>query len=93
MRTPIRVSFEVDGDDEPKACWIACLSLAGIDIETLQLVAIGSRITFFAALDPRSPELLEFAGRVQWLAGARIGVHFGEIGAKETHAILLAMHA
>jgi hypothetical protein len=91
MRVPVRVSFEVDGDPEPKTGWIANLSLAGVDIETLQPVEIGSRLTFFAALDPRSSELLQFAGRVQWAAGGRIGMQFGELGAKETHAILQAM--
>jgi hypothetical protein len=93
MRMPLRVSFEVEGDPEPKTGWITSLSLAGIDLETLQPVAVGSRIMFFAALDPQSSELLQFAGRVQWVAGARIGVQFGKLGAKETHAILEAMHA
>ena len=91
MRMPVRLSFEVEGDPEPKTGWIACLSLAGMDIETLQPVEIGKRLTFFTALDPSSSELLQFAGRVQWAAGVRIGVQFGELGAKETHAILQAM--
>jgi hypothetical protein len=89
--SPVRVSLEVEGESESVTGWISHLSLVGVDIETLQAPAVGSRVAFYAALDPQSPEVLGFAGRVQWVAGARVGVQFTELGAKETHAIMQAM--
>jgi hypothetical protein len=91
VRMPLHVSLEVEGASEPVTGWIARLSLVGVDVETLQAPAVGSRVVFYAALDPNSAEVLGFAGRVQWVAGARVGVQFTEIGAKETHAIMQAM--
>jgi hypothetical protein len=89
--TPVRVSLEVEGESEPVTGWISHLSLVGVDIETLQAPTVGSRVAFYAALDPQSSEVLGFAGRVQWVAGARVGVQFTALGAKETHAIMQAM--
>jgi hypothetical protein len=93
IQAPLRVSFEVEGDPEAATGWIARLSLVGVDLETLHAPAVGSRIVFYATLDPLSCEILTFQGRVQWVAGARVGVQFTELGAKETHAILQAMRS
>jgi hypothetical protein len=89
--TPVHVTLQVEGDPEGVSGWIARLSLVGVDIETLHTPSVGSRVEFYAALDPHSSEVLGFAGRVQWVAGARVGVQFTELGAKETHAIMQAM--
>src|SRR5260370_3636969 len=88
---PVHVSLEIEGEPEAASGWIARLSLAGVDIETLHTPAVGRRVVFYAALDPQSSDVLAFPGRVQWAAGARVGVQFTELGAKETHAILQAM--
>jgi hypothetical protein len=88
---PVRVSLEVEGEPAPLTGWIVRLSLVGVDIETLHAPAVGSRVLFYAAFDPRSDEVHPFAGRVQWVVGARMGIHFAELGAKETHAIMQAM--
>lgn len=88
---PVEVSLEVEGQPEPVMGWISRLSLVGVDIATVGAPPIGSRVSFFAALDPTSSEILGFAGRVQWVAGARVGIQFTELGAKETHAIMEAM--
>jgi hypothetical protein len=88
---PIEVSLEVEGEPEPVTGWISRLSLVGVDIDTFRAPPVGSRVSFFAALDPSSAEILGFAGRVQWVAGARVGIQFTELGAKETHAVMEAM--
>ena len=88
---PVQVSLEVEGEAEPVTGWISHLSLVGVDIDTVGAPPIGRRVSFFAALDPSSPEILGFAGRVQWVKGMRVGVQFTELGAKETHAIMEAM--
>ena len=88
---PVEVSLEVEGQQEPVTGWIANLSLVGVDIDTVGAPPVGSRVSFFTALDPTSAEILGFAGRVQWVAGARVGIQFTELGAKETHAIMEAM--
>ena len=88
---PVRVSFQVGDEPELATGWIARLSLAGVDIETLHPSPVGSRIVFHAVLDPAGTEILAFQGRVQWVVGGRVGVQFMELGARETHAILQAM--
>ncbi|MGH7440826.1 MAG: PilZ domain-containing protein [Polyangiaceae bacterium] len=91
IEKPLPISFEVEGEPEPATGSIERLSLVGVDIETPRAPAVGCRIVFDAALDPHSPEVLAFAGRVRWVGGARIGVQFADLGAKETHAIVQAM--
>jgi PilZ domain len=88
---PVRVSFHVDGGKGPADGWIARLSLAGVDIDTLDAPAIGKRVVFHAALSPESSEILSFAGTVRWVNGARFGVQFAELGAKETRSVVEAM--
>jgi hypothetical protein len=88
---PVRVSFQVGGGKGPADGWIARLSLAGVDIDTLDAPAIGKRVVFHAALSPESSEILSFAGTVRWVNGARFGVQFAELGAKETHSVVEAM--
>ena len=88
---PVQVSFEVEGEPELATGWIERLSLAGVDIATLHAPAVGRRVVFYAALDPHSSDVSAFSGRVQWVAGGRVGVQFAELGARETHAILHAM--
>lgn len=90
---PVSVSFEIEGESEPATGWIARLSLAGVDIESLHIPPIGSKIVFHAALDPASSEVLTYTGRVRWVAGAKIGIQFAELGAKETHSVVEAMRA
>jgi hypothetical protein len=41
---PVQVSIEVEGDPEPATGWIERLSLAGVDIATLQQPAVGSGV-------------------------------------------------
>jgi hypothetical protein len=88
---PVSVSFEVEGAAGPATGWIARLSVAGVDIETLHVAPIGSKIVFQTALDPASAEVHTFNGLVRWASGSRMGVQFSELGAKETHAIIEAM--
>ena len=88
---PVQVSLEVEGELEPVTGWIARLSLVGVDVDTVGAPPVGSRVSFFAALDPSSEEILGFAGRVQWITGVRVGIQFTELGAKETRAIMDAM--
>jgi hypothetical protein len=88
---PIRVSLEVEGEPEAITAWIARLSLVGVDVETLQAPPVGSRVLFYAALDPKSDEVLAFPGRVQWVIAGRVGIQFAQLGAKETHAIMQGM--
>jgi hypothetical protein len=88
---PVQVSLEVEGEAEPVTGWIARLSLVGVDIDTVGAPPVGRRVSFFAALDPTSSEILGFAGRIQWVTGTRVGVQFTQLGAKETHAIMEAM--
>jgi hypothetical protein len=45
----VRVPFEVESDPEAGTGWIARLSLAGVDIETLQAPPVGSRVVQSAA--------------------------------------------
>jgi hypothetical protein len=91
IAAPVHVSFEVEGVPQASEGWITRLSLAGVDIETLEAPAMGTRIVFYAAFDPGSTEVLSFKGRVQWVTHGRVGLQFVELGAKETHAILGAM--
>jgi hypothetical protein len=88
---PVSVSFQVEGQAGPTAGWIARLSVAGVDIETMNVAPIGSKIVFQAALDPASAEVLTFRGLVRWASGTRMGIQFSELGAKETHTIIEAM--
>lgn len=88
---PVHVTLDVEGEPAPIDGWLARLSLVGVDIDTLDTPAVGNRVSFFAALDPNSAEILRFAGRVQWVADTRVGVQFLGLGAKETHAIVQAM--
>ena len=88
---PIRVSLEIEGAAEPMTGWISRLSLVGVDVETLHTPPVGARVMFYAALDPLSDEVLPFPGRIQWVTGARVGIQFTQLGAKETHAIAQAM--
>jgi hypothetical protein len=88
---PVSVLFTVEGEREPVRGWIARLSLAGVDIETMHAPPMGTLLVFRAALDPESPEVLEFTGRVRWVSGTRVGIQFAELGAKETHSIVEAM--
>jgi hypothetical protein len=92
IQMPVRVSFQIDDDPELATGWIARLSLAGVDIETLHPSPVGSRIVFHAVLDPEGTEILTYQGRIQWVVGGRVGVQFMALGARETHAILQAMH-
>jgi hypothetical protein len=89
--TPVGVAISVQGDAQSRHGRIARMSLAGVEIETPHPLEFGSDVAFFAALDPRSSEVLEFKGRVQWAEGSCVGVQFRELGARETHAILQAM--
>jgi hypothetical protein len=90
IAAPICVSLEVEGESQPATGWIVRMSVAGVDIETLHTPAVGSKVAFHAALDPESPEIHEFTGRVQWVTGARVGIQFAELGAKQTYAIVEA---
>lgn len=88
---PVPVSFEVEGVPGRADGWIARLSVAGVDIDTLHRAPVGSKIVLHAALDPDSSGVQTFTGLVRWVAGSRIGVQFAELGARETHGIIEAM--
>jgi hypothetical protein len=94
---PVQVSFQIGDGPDLATGWIARLSLAGVDIvgvddELLRSTSIGTKIAFHAALDPSAEEIYAFEGRIQWVAaGGRVGIQFGQLGARETHAILQAM--
>jgi hypothetical protein len=89
--TRVGIAFSVQGEAGSRNSQIARISLAVVEIETRHPIEFGSDVAFFAALDPRSSEVLEFKGRVQWAGASCVGVQFRELGARETHAILQAM--
>lgn len=86
-RIPIDVPVEVTPSDSwEKAPGVAKdISLGGMFIETAFPATFGVRVLVGFALPGQKPMVL--AGTVRWTSKSGIGVQFGLLGARETHAI------
>src|SRR5260370_258438 len=87
IEVPRQVSF-VAGDDHASGS-IVRLSIAGVEIESLQPPGEGCEIVLRAELVEGEGEVV-VRGRVQWSRPDRFAVHFGLLGARETRAIVCA---
>jgi hypothetical protein len=70
----------------------ANLGLGGAFIEGEPSPSYGEMVTVHLPL-PGLPEVLVLAAVVRWKSNAGFGVQFLEMGAKETHALTLALGA
>jgi uncharacterized protein (TIGR02266 family) len=90
-RTPLDtpVSFSRKGADGPVGLTSGRakdLSLGGMFIETKAPVPFGGEVVIQLRL-PETKDELTLPGVVRWVRDGGMGVQFGNLGAKETHAI------
>jgi hypothetical protein len=63
------------------------LGIGGTFIETAELLPFGTRVVIVGRL-PGTTTDLRLPGIVRWQKANGIGIQFGELGSRETHAIL-----
>ncbi len=89
QRAPIDVAvqFVVKGTQERQPGQAKDISLGGMYIETQHMPAFGAELVVHVTL-PGQKAAFALPGVVRWVrAGEGMGVQFGLIGARETHAI------
>jgi type IV pilus assembly protein PilZ len=62
------------------------ISVGGMFVECSETLSFGAQVTIIGTL-PGSPGELRLPGVVRWAKPGGIGVQFGLLGARETHAI------
>jgi type IV pilus assembly protein PilZ len=62
------------------------ISVGGMFVETEEPAAFGAEVVVHVTL-PADPRELRFPGVVRWTNAHGMGVQFGLLGARETHAI------
>jgi type IV pilus assembly protein PilZ len=82
----VSVEFLGKGSDKRGQGRAKDISLGGVFIETSSPLAFSSDITVFMTL-PAQKAGLVLPGVVRWTREGGMGVQFGLIGARETHAI------
>jgi hypothetical protein len=82
---PQYVSFAPRGTDDKSAGWIVRLSIVGADVEAIDPPPVGAELDLHAKLKEQTVVL---QGRVQWTTQGQFGVQFGQLGVRETRAIL-----
>lgn len=80
------VTFLRKGSDDRQAGTSRDLSLGGMFVETSTPAPFGSEIVVHVKL-PGQAQPFALPGVVRWVGGDGMGVQFGLIGARETHAI------
>jgi type IV pilus assembly protein PilZ len=87
-RAPLDVSVEFvsKGSDARGVGRAKDISLGGMYIETTEPLAFSSELTVYVTL-PGQKGPFALPGVVRWTRGDGMGVQFGLIGARETHAI------
>jgi type IV pilus assembly protein PilZ len=88
MRTPLDtpVTFSRKGAEDAAVGRAKDLSVGGMFIETTDPVAFGGEVVIHLRL-PRNKDELTLPGVVRWVRDGGMGIQFGNLGAKETHAI------
>lgn len=91
LDVPRKASFSsADSASGPGEGWIERLSVAGLEIASLDtLPPAGASVTVWAELFD-GEGVVTMAGRVQWCATGRFAVQFSPLGARETSAIVRA---
>jgi hypothetical protein len=85
LEVPVEVTSPDQGSDVPGVS--KDISLGGMFIETAFPPAFGSTVTVgFTLPGERTPLLV--SGTVRWTSTSGMGVQFGLLGARETHAIV-----
>lgn len=85
------VAFRVAGGGIVEA-WCTDISLGGMFVETETPAAYGAQVIVHIAL-PGLKEDAELASTVRWVKkGSGMGVQFGVMGARETHALIELIH-
>jgi hypothetical protein len=87
IAVPRKAWFARTPHDARAAGRIVRLSVAGVEVESLQPAPAGSDVVVWAELIDGEGEL-EMRGRVQWASATRFAVQFGPLGARQTHAIV-----
>jgi hypothetical protein len=82
----VSVEFVGKGSDNRVRGRAKDISLGGMFIETTQPLAFSSLVTVYMTL-PAQKATLVLPGVVRWNRDGGMGVQFGLIGARETHAI------
>jgi uncharacterized protein (TIGR02266 family) len=87
-RTPLDtpVSFSRKGSAGLTTARAKDLSLGGMFIETATPVPFGGEVVIQLRL-PKTKDELTLPGVVRWVRDGGMGIQFGNLGAKETHAI------
>lgn len=91
-RVPFNESVVIDVENDWTALGTAAdLSLGGMFVESLDAqltIPFGARVTVHVRV---ANDLVELPGIVRWTRGGGVGVQFGLLGARETHAITEAI--
>lgn len=87
-RVPIEapLTFTVKGKNDWKDGVGRDVSIGGMSIETAVTLAFGTDVEVSVQL-PDNDDIFTLPGVVRWSRGGRIGVQFGLLGVRETHAI------
>jgi type IV pilus assembly protein PilZ len=85
-RIELPVQFAVKGSAEKHVGVARDVSIGGMSVETAVPLALGVRLFLsFAVPGQRNPALL--SATVRWRDGRSMGIQFGLLGPRETHAI------
>src|SRR5579862_5945882 len=87
---PKRVTYTIAGD-EPAVGWLVNLSVVGVVVESASVPPMGTLLDLAIELAPGTP--IACQARVQWTKGTSFGAQFQALGARETHAIVMARQA
>jgi Tfp pilus assembly protein PilZ len=87
-RTPldVAVTFSSKGGERLFAGRAPDISLGGMFIETTEALPFGDEMVVFVAF-PRQRGTFSLPGIVRWTRRGGMGIQFGLLGARETHAI------
>jgi Tfp pilus assembly protein PilZ len=86
-RVPVSVSVTFELADGSEAFGTASdVSMGGMFIETADPPAFGAKVTIVCRLDETGPSN-RLAATVRWNKPGGVGVQFGLLGARDTHAI------
>ena len=82
----------VEGDPTPWGAHARDMSIGGVFVETDVRPAFGTRVTLTIAFEGMA-DALELPAIVRWSSPEGLGLQFGLLGARETHAIAAAISA
>ena len=82
----VPVEFARKGGNERVRGRATNISLGGMFVETDQPLAFSTEVTVYMTL-PASKTMMAIPAVVRWIRDDGMGVQFGLIGARETHAI------